>query len=77
MRRWADGDTDYILFKHRKPKEGARVNADGDCNYNYVACAPDDPRLLALIAHVAPVEVRPAAPAPHPPLAPHSPPCPR
>jgi hypothetical protein len=43
------------------------VFAIGRCMYNYVACAPDDPRLLALIALVAPVEVRPAAPAPHPP----------
>jgi hypothetical protein len=50
------------------------VSADGDCEYNWSACAPDDPRLLALIAQVAPVrvEVRPAAPAPHPPLAPHA-----
>ena len=38
--------------------------AGGDCWYNGEACAPDDPRLLALIAQVAPVEVRPAAPAP-------------
>ena len=31
LRRWADGDTDYILFEHRKPKEGERVYADGRC----------------------------------------------
>ena len=43
--------------------------ADGTCTYNGMACAPDDPRLLALTAHVAPVEVRPAAPAPQPPIA--------
>jgi hypothetical protein len=77
LRRWADGDTDYILFEHRKPKEYVVVYADGDCNYNGVACTPDDPSLLALIAQVAPVEVRPAAPAPNSPLAPHSPPWPR
>ena len=51
--------------------------ADGRCTYKGEACAPDDPRLLALIAQVAPVEVRPAAAAPppanRPPLA-HLPP---
>jgi hypothetical protein len=36
------------------------------CTYNNEDCASDDPRLLALIAHVAPVEVRPAAAAPYP-----------
>jgi hypothetical protein len=50
------------------------VSADGRYKYNGVACAPDDPRVLALIAQVAPVEVRPAAPAPHPPAPRHSPP---
>ena len=50
------------------------MSADGTCEYNGEACAPDDPRLLALIAQVAPVEVRPAARAPHPPPAAHSPP---
>ena len=62
--RWADGDTDYYLFERGDSKEGARVSADGRCLYNNVACAPDDPRVLALVAQVAPVEVRPAAPAP-------------
>jgi hypothetical protein len=69
--RWADGDTvtltGYYLFECGERKESADVFAIGRCMYNYVACAPDDPRLLALIALVAPVEVRPAAPAPHPP----------
>ncbi len=69
--------TYYVLFECGKQKEYAGVSADGDCNYNGEDCAPDDPRLLALIAQVAPVEVRPAAPAPRPPLARHSPPCPR
>jgi hypothetical protein len=41
----------------------------GRCKYKYNGedCASEDPRLLALIAHVAPVEVRPAAAAPSPP----------
>jgi hypothetical protein len=72
--RTAVGRTDYRLFERGKRKAFALVFADGRCNYNGVACAPDDPRLLALIVQVAPVEVRPAAPAPHPPLAAHSPP---
>jgi hypothetical protein len=79
--RVANGNTDYFLFERGAQKESARVYADGTCGYNGLACAPDDPRLLALIAQVAPVEVRPAASAPplptRPPLAPHSPPCPR
>jgi hypothetical protein len=65
----ADVDTVYGLFERGEAKESAVVHADGTCAYNWNACAPDDPRLLALIALVAPVEVRPAAPAPHPPLA--------
>ena len=49
------------------------MSADGSCwYYGGKACAPDDPRLLALIAQVGPVEVRPAAQAPHPPSARHS-----
>ncbi len=78
LRRWADGPnrytdgaTGYRLFERGEEKDSAVVCADGTCWYNYEACAPDDPRLLALIAQVAPVEVRPAAPAPltRPPLA--------
>ena len=79
--RWADGDTWYSLFERGEEKDSADLSADGTCEYNGEDCAPDDPRLLALIAQVAPVEVRPAASAPplptRPPLAPHSPPCPR
>jgi hypothetical protein len=71
--RWADGDTHYRLFERGEQKECVRVLADGSCLYNGEACAPDDPRLLALIALVAPVEVRRAAPAPDPPLAPTRP----
>jgi hypothetical protein len=69
-----DGHTYYYLFERGEEKERARVSANGSCVYNGAACAPDDPRLLALIAKVAPVEVRPAAQAPHPPSARHSPP---
>jgi hypothetical protein len=73
LRRWTDVHTGYLLFERGERKEYARVFVDGDCTYNGEFCAPDDPRLLALIAQVAPVEVRRAAPALHPPLAPHSP----
>jgi hypothetical protein len=69
LHRFTSGTTYYYLFERGNVKERARVSADGDCWYNDEACAPDDPRVLALIAQVAPVEVRPAAPAPHPPLA--------
>jgi hypothetical protein len=67
--RFAVGDTGYRLFERGKAKESTYVYANGRCMYNYEACAPDDLRVLALIAQVAPVEVRPAARAPHPPLA--------
>jgi hypothetical protein len=72
LRRYAGGDTDYRLYERGNPKHSAWVSADGRCKYNSEVCAPDDPRLLALIAQVAPVEVRPAAPATHPPSARHS-----
>jgi hypothetical protein len=72
--RNSDGGTIYILFERGEQKEWAHVYADGNGKYNVVACTPDDPRLLALIAQVAPVEVRPADPAPCPPSARHSPP---
>jgi hypothetical protein len=55
----AYGVTDYSLVERGKLKDRALVYADGRCRYNGEACAPDDPRLLALIAQVAPVEVRP------------------
>jgi hypothetical protein len=72
LRRVVNGDTGYRLYERGKSKADAGVFADGTCEYNGEDCAPDDPRLLALIAQVAPVEVRPAAPAPHPPSARHS-----
>jgi hypothetical protein len=72
--RDADGDTGYRLYERGEEKESAFVSANGytdfDCEYNNVACAPDDLRLLALIAQVAPVEVRPAAAGFHPPTCP-------
>jgi hypothetical protein len=71
---YADGTTAYRLYERGKRKEFAYVYANGRSEYNGEACAPDDPRLLALIALVAPVEVRPATPAPHPPSLHHSPP---
>jgi hypothetical protein len=67
--RSAHGDTDYRLWDRGKVKDSAVLSADGTCRYNGEAGAPDDPRLLALIAQVAPVEVRPTAPATHPPSA--------
>jgi hypothetical protein len=74
LERYGNEETAYRLFERGKVKDSAAVFADGTCWYNGEGCAPDDPRLLALIAPVAPVEVRPAAPAPHPPIAAHSPP---
>jgi hypothetical protein len=64
--RSANGGTSYRLCERGEHKEYAVVSADGTCTYNCEACAPDDPRLLALIAQIAPVEVRPAAPGPPP-----------
>jgi hypothetical protein len=55
--RYVSGTTTYRLFERGEQKDSALVFADGRW-YNGVACAPDDPRLLALIAQVAPVEVR-------------------
>ena len=66
LRRVANDFTFYRLFDRGEEKDFVHVEADGRCKYNNVDCAPDDPRLLALIAQVLPVEVRPAAPARHP-----------
>jgi hypothetical protein len=70
----ADGHTFYFLYESSKLKAWTRVYADGTCKYNGEACTRDDPRLLALIAQVAPFEVRSAAQAPLPPSLHHSPP---
>ena len=73
--RWANVktlQTGYCLLECGRSKDFAFVSADGRCEYNE-DCAPDDPRLLAGIAHVAQVEVRPAAPAPPPAINPTRP----
>ena len=72
--RWAGGTSIYRLWERGgKAKESTYVYANGRCMYNNEACAPDDPRLLALVAQVAPVEVRPAAPHRHsPPIRPQA-----
>ncbi len=58
--RYAYGRTDYYcLYERGKQKDSAYVYANGTCRYNGEACAPDDPRLLALMTQLAPVEVRP------------------
>ena len=54
--RAANGFTGYIIFERGARKEQGWVWAGGECDYNDEDCARDDPRLLALIAHVAPVE---------------------
>ena len=65
--RLAHGATNYCMQEHGDRKDYAYVSASGRCcEYNGVACAPDDPRFLALIEQVAPVEVRPAAAARRP-----------
>ena len=64
--RYAAGPIFYGLVERGKQKASAWVFANGRCYYNDVDCTSDDPRLLALIAQVAPVEVRPAALAPLP-----------
>ena len=64
--RYVSGHTLYRLYERGKLKDWADVFAGGRCVYNGVGCAPDDPRVLALIAQFAPVEVRSAAPAPQP-----------
>jgi hypothetical protein len=73
LSRWPEGhirDTGYYLFERGKQEEYVVVFTPGFFVYNDEQCAPDDPRVLALIALVAPVEVRRAAPAPHLPSAP-------
>ena len=59
--RLAEVYTGYGLYERGERKDSTYVYANGRCEYNNVDCAPDDPRLLALIAQIAPVEVRPAA----------------
>jgi hypothetical protein len=65
--RYVSGITGYSLYERGEEKNFVGVFPDGSREYNGEACAPDDPRVLALIGQVAPVEVRSAAPVPHPP----------
>jgi hypothetical protein len=58
----ADGGTSYFLVRGEQ-KHKLVIFADGTCYYNGAACAPDDPGVLALIAHVAPVEALASAAA--------------
>jgi hypothetical protein len=65
--------TNYSLYERGEKKNSAILYpasdyAKGRCTYNGEDCAPHDPRVRALIAQVAPVVVRPAAPDRHPPL---------
>jgi hypothetical protein len=71
--RYADGSTGHRIYERGKLKAGAFVYANGRCWYNEhhgEACAPDDPRFLALIAQVAPFEVRPQPQSPTRPSSP-------
>jgi hypothetical protein len=74
LTRYAGGTTGYERQKRGVSKEYAEVHAYGACAYNDWACAPDKRRFLALIALVAPVEVRPSALAPTPVIVRQSPP---
>jgi hypothetical protein len=47
----------YYVFDHGEVKErGWTYSNDACCEYDGAFCAADNPRLLALIAHVVPVE---------------------
>jgi hypothetical protein len=61
-RNSVNGCTSYFLVRGAE-NHRLVVSADGFCMYNWDVCAPDDPRLLALIAHVAPVEALASAAA--------------
>ena len=55
--------TGYVVFERGVRKQQAWIWADGECDYNDEECAPYDPRLLALIAHVDPVRALASAAA--------------
>jgi len=57
-----NGDTYYLLV-HGDKKHRLVLFADGRCTYNMASCAPDDPGVLALIGHVAPIEALASAAA--------------
>jgi hypothetical protein len=55
--------TGYVVFERGARKQQAWLWADGECHYNDEECAPDDPRVLALIEHVGPVQALASAAA--------------
>ena len=57
-----NGSTSYFLVSGEQ-QHRLVVFAEGYCMYNWDSCAPDDARLLALIAQVAPVEALASAAA--------------
>ncbi len=61
-RNSVNGDTSYFLVRGEESHRLV-VYPDGFCMYNWDVGAPDDPRLLAVIAHVAPVEALASAAA--------------
>ena len=78
--RYTIGTSRFSIFDRGNRIEFGHVDPGHAHLYNGEVCAPDDPRLLALVARVGPVEVRPSGPFPPIgpiayPLAPrHSPP---
>lgn len=55
--------TGYVVFERGARKQQAWLWADGECHYNDEECAPDDPRLLALMERVGPVQALASAAA--------------
>ncbi len=66
--RWlycfANGTTEYALWKHSKRKEEAVLCADGTCTYKGKACSADFPPFAQLKAKVLPIKARPTSPQP-------------
>ena len=56
----------YAEYDCGNMKDSVALLTNGKCVYNNEICARDEPRLLAFIALVAPVEVLPATAAPYP-----------
>jgi hypothetical protein len=54
--RYATRDTVYVLRERGRIRCYAELLCDGRLRYNGSDCAPDDPRALALMEQVAPVE---------------------
>ena len=55
--------TGYIVFERGVRKQQVWLWADGECHYNDEECALYDPRVLALIEHVGPVQALASAAA--------------